>query len=278
MSVEGLEPSQFGAPASPSGRQFTIGLGEQAAVITEVGATLRSYTTGGVDLIDGFDETVRAHDGRGQVLAPWPNRLAQGRYEFGGREVQAALSEPSRGDAIHGLVRWLPWRSTRTTADEVNLACTIHPQPGYEWSLSLEVSYRLAGDGLQVSAQAVNLGSEAAPFGIGFHPYLTLGLSVDNLELEIPARAPSDYLTPKVCGDSVVDADFTDLRRDADGRAVARVRDPDSGRCLELWVDTAFSHLMVYTADQVSDPARRRRAVAIEPMTSPLMRSDQELT
>src|SRR5215468_9931372 len=159
MSSESPELSQIAVPTSPSGRQFTIGRGDQAAVVAEVGATLRSYTKGGVDLIDGFDENVRATDGRGQVLAPWPNRLAHGRYEFGGHQVQAALSEPSRGGAIHGLVRWLPWHATEHAADEVSLACTIHPQPGYEWSVSLQVSYRLAGDGLHVSAHAVNVGA-----------------------------------------------------------------------------------------------------------------------
>ena len=38
---------------------------------------------------------------------------------------------------------------------------------------------------------------------------------------------------------------------------------------MRLWVDEAFPYLMVYTADDVHDPERRRRAVAIEPMTCP---------
>ena len=47
----------------------------------------------------------------GAVLIPWPNRLGDGSYEFDGARHQLALSEPERRNAIHGLVRWVPWRA-----------------------------------------------------------------------------------------------------------------------------------------------------------------------
>ncbi|MGO7984001.1 aldose epimerase, partial [Rhizobium johnstonii] len=62
---------------------------------------------------------------------------------------------------------------------------------------------------------------------------------------------------------------FGELTRDSDGRATARLSDPATGRSVELWVDGGYRYLMVYTADQVSRVARRRTAVAIEPMTCP---------
>ncbi len=46
----------------------------------------------------------------GQVLAPWPNRIRDGRYTFGGEVHQLALTEPARHNAIHGLVNWERWR------------------------------------------------------------------------------------------------------------------------------------------------------------------------
>ena len=36
-----------------------------------------------------------------------------------------------------------------------------------------------------------------------------------------------------------------------------------------LWADGGFPYLMVYTGDTLGDVPRRRRAVAIEPMTCP---------
>ena len=57
-----------------SGIQHTIRAGEYEAVIASVGATLRSLTYAGRDLVVPFgaDEVRPAH--RGATLAPWPNR------------------------------------------------------------------------------------------------------------------------------------------------------------------------------------------------------------
>src|SRR5918994_1853378 len=212
----------------PSGHQYAIADGSSQAMVTQVGATLRSYTVDGRDVIDGFGIEERAVDGRGQVLAPWPNRLTDGRYRYGGRDCQAPLNEPSRHGAIHGLVRWLDWSPVAHDAGAVTLSCAVRPQPGYEWHLDLEVTYALDGNGLTVTCRAVNVDTARAPPGVGFHPYLTLGTS------------------------------------SVDGLA-----DPDAGRSVRLWVDDAYHYLMVYTADRVGRQARRRTAIAVEPMTCP---------
>ncbi|HEY6379895.1 MAG TPA: aldose epimerase, partial [Candidatus Dormibacteraeota bacterium] len=159
----------------PSGVQYELRSGAHRAVVTEVGATLRAYTVDGVDVIDGFDLAEVSPGGRGQVLAPWPNRVGDGRYTFGGRAGQAALNEPARRNAIHGLVRWLPWQPVSQAANSVLLRCVLQPQPAYPWRLDLSLEYSVAEDGLTVSAEATNLTDSTAPFGIGFHPYLTVG-------------------------------------------------------------------------------------------------------
>ena len=71
-------------------------------------------------MIDGFGPAEWSHGGRGQVLAPWPNRLGDGRYTFQGVEAQAPLDEPDRGNAIHGLVRWMPWRMVGRAQNRVS--------------------------------------------------------------------------------------------------------------------------------------------------------------
>src|SRR5947209_19420225 len=93
----------------PSGRQYRIRSGDQAAVLVEVGGGLRTYAVAGRDVVDGYREDELAPAGPGQVLAPWPNRLRDGQYHWHGADYQLALSEPARGNAIHGLVRWLSW-------------------------------------------------------------------------------------------------------------------------------------------------------------------------
>jgi aldose 1-epimerase len=186
-------------------------------------------------------------------------------------------------------VRWLDWSLVTQHPGSVTLSCAVRPQPGYEWQLDLQITYALSQAGLVLTCQAVNADREPAPSGVGFHPYLTLGTaSVDGLTLTVPATTylqpdsraggafmvpvtatPQDFTRPRRIGSTQLDAAFGSLVRGSDGRAVARLQDPDSGRSLHLWVDDSYRYLMIYTADQVSRPERRRAAVAIEPMTCP---------
>jgi aldose 1-epimerase len=274
-------------PVSPTGQQWLIGHGQQQAVITEVGATLREYSIGGRALIDGFAADEWSHSGRGQVLAPWPNRLADGRYEFDGTAVQAAIDEPERGNAIHGLVRWLPWRAHAHAQNVVSMFCELHPTPGYPFSLELRVDYRRGRGGRMVATTA---GKRPLPFGLGFHPYLTVGTeSVDTAVLSLPAtnrlvlddraiptggvRAVAgteyDFTSARWIGPTRLDTAYTDLVRDDTGRAWATLVNPVDDVSVALWMDDRFGYLMCYTGDTVDDESRQRRSVAVEPMTCP---------
>jgi aldose 1-epimerase len=220
------------------------------------------------------------------VLVPWPNRLEDGRYEFDGREHQLPLTEPENGNAIHGLVRWVAWTIAQRADDRVVMGHTIHPQPGYPFTVSVSVEYELSAQGLSVRTTATNLGATACPFGAGAHPYLTLGTeTVDTLALRVPAGqvmvfdsrdlpigteavdgTAYDFRTERQIGDTKLDNAFTDLARDGDGRARVLVRDPAGGE-LTLWVDESYPYLMVFTGDPLPDVARR--SIAVEPMTCP---------
>lgn len=275
---------------SPTGRQWTIGHGRQQAVVTEVGATLRAYTVGDRPIIDGFGGQEWAHSGRGQVLAPWPNRLGDGRYEFAGQVAQAPLDEPELGNAIHGLVRWLPWEAEAHAQNVVVLHCDVHPTPAYPFCLRLRIEYRLGRDGLAVTAVATNEGEITLPFGLGFHPYLAAPTErIDTSLLQLPATSrlvldsrslPTgesqpvsgteyDFTLGRPIGPTRLDTPFTDLRRESDGLAWACFSGPGGEGGANVWMDDRFGYLMVYTGDTLADEGRRRQAIAIEPMTCP---------
>ncbi|MDQ2895787.1 MAG: galactose mutarotase, partial [Actinomycetota bacterium] len=183
--MSGSEP-----PAVPSGEQHTITHGAQRVVAVQVGGGLRSYSADGQDVLDGYAPGEMCSGGRGQLLAPWPNRVAGGRWQHAGRPMQLALTEPEAGNAIHGLVRWAAWAVAEHEPDRVRLIHRLHPQPGWPGTLDLRVEYRLTADGLTVASEAVNVGPEPCPYGIGAHPYLTLGTpSIDPILLELPARS-----------------------------------------------------------------------------------------
>jgi aldose 1-epimerase len=271
-----------------SGEQHEIRFADQVAVATEVGATLRSYTVGGVEVVDGFavDETSSA--GRGQVLAPWPNRLDGGRYAFEGVEGRAPIDEPERGNAIHGLVRWFPWSVSSASRDAVALTCVLQPRPAYPWRLELTVEYRLGASGLTVGADVRNRSEGRAPFGLGFHPYLTVGVPIDEARLRLEAvrrlitderglpvgatevdSTDFDFRTGRTIGSTKLDTCYTDLAIGPDGRWRVRLERDAGDRSVELWAEEAFGYLMAFTGDTVEPESRRRRSIAIEPMTCP---------
>jgi len=260
----------------PSGAQYEIIFGDQRAVVTEVGATLREYSVGGRAVLDGFAVSEMCTSARGQLLMPWPNRLRDGRYEFGGRRLQLPLSEPERHNAIHGLVRWSSWLPVEHTPERIHLAFTLHPQPGYPFLLELAADYSVGPNGLRTIWSVHNLGSDAAPFGAASHPYLRPRTElIDGAVLRIPAQTylevddrllptgrrlpadgtPYDFRVARPVADTVIDLCFADL----DGSAV----EFDG---LRLAWDGNHPYLQVFTADAVA-PERRRRGIALEPMS-----------
>src|ERR1700690_2158410 len=124
---------------APSGEQFELIFGEQQAVVTEVGATLRSYSVGRRPVLDGFELGARADGGRGQPLIPWPNRLRDGRYEWDGETLQLPISDVSAGNAIHGLVRWRNWQVLAWQPDRLVFGLRLFPTPGYPFTLGLTI-------------------------------------------------------------------------------------------------------------------------------------------
>jgi aldose 1-epimerase len=273
-------PALLKARRAPSGEQFELVHGDQRVVVVEVGGGLRTYSNGDRAVLDGYGEQELCRSGRGQVLIPWPNRIADGRYQFEGQALQLALDEPDRGNAIHGLVRWSSWVIVEREPDRVLLEHLLHPQPGFPFMLDLRLEYVLADDGLTVGTWATNVGAEICPYGAGAHPYLAVHASrVDDVTLQVPARTALDaderglpvgaqrvegteldFRAPKRVGELRLDHCFTDLERDDDGRAQVRL-----GNGTTLWANESYKYLMVFTGDGLPDV--ERRSIAVEPMT-----------
>jgi len=273
---------------APSGEQYEIsGGGGYRATVTECGGGLRTLEYDGQPLVAGYGADVMAPSGSGQLLLPWPNRVQDGRYSFGGTEHQLALSEPARGNATHGLTRWCSWTLEEQTEHSVSLVYRLMAQKGYPWTVDLHVLYDLSADGLTVTVTATNLSDSPAPFAQGAHPYLTVGDDgVDGWELTLPAatrvtvddrKIPDgrqgvagtdlDFRAGRLLAGHRLDTPFTDLERGADGRVEVALRNTATDRAVGLWVDRNHHWLQVYTGDDLGE--RARRALAVEPMTAP---------
>ena len=271
----------------PTGRQYEIAAGGATATVVEVGGGLRSYSVDGRELLDGYAADEMASSARGQPLIPWPNRVRDGRYRWDGAEHQLPLNEPARGNAIHGFSRDHSWVCITHTPTGVELGWTLHPRPGYPFTLVVTISYRISAEGLSVATTARNAGTDALPYASGQHPYLSVGGGlIDQATLEAPGavylptdergtptgRQPVsgtayDFRQPRALEDTVIDHAFTDLARDANGQAWVRLRTPD-GPGVALWADESYPYLQLFTGDTLGAD-RRRRGLGVEPMTAP---------
>lgn len=254
-----------------------------AAEIASVGASLRALTFEGRDLVVPFAEDELRPLYRGATLAPWPNRVVDGRYTFEGAEQQLALTEPDRGHALHGLVAWNDFRVVARSTDAVTLETEVVPQAGYPHPLRVEVEHRLSDDGLATRVTTTNSGADRAPYGVSGHPYLVAGPGrVDDWTLELVADqvleveeerliplslaavegGPFDFAEPRRIGELFIDHAFTGLR-------ACRVRVVAAdGRGTELRWGADAPWVQVHTGDR-PEPEYHRAGLAVEPMTCP---------
>jgi aldose 1-epimerase len=273
------------------GLQFAIGLdtaqGRAEAVITQVAAALRGYSVGGIEVTESFPETSIPPFGTGIVLVPWPNRVEDGTWMLDGVQQQLSITEPPRHNAIHGLLRWMPYSVVEHTASALTLAATVFPQSGYPFQLDTTVRYALSETGLTVTHALTNVSERRAPVAIGTHTFLTIGdvppeelvltlAASTHFELdarliprtELPVEGtPFDLRAGKRLGDLFLDDAFGGVEV-VDGASRHRLTAPD-GRYVELWQDENFGYVQVFTTELYPKNGATKLAVAVEPMTAP---------
>jgi aldose 1-epimerase len=286
-AAAGRHEANPSGPQSLSGRDYTIRSGDRSVVITELGAGLRSLMVAGQEMLDTYPESsYPTGESYGQLLAPWPNRIAGATYEFEGTTEELPINEPSTGNAIHGLTRWMNWEPAVQERDRLVMALTLHAQPGYPFVVALQQEYALRGGSLMVRNTATNVGPSPAPYGVGNHPYFTVGSpKIDSDLLQLPVRtyfkttkgnipilpavpvqgSPYDFRTMKAIGGTVMDTGFAGLTRDADGWARVIYTGPSGSPKITVALDRDHRYLQIYTGDTLS--SKRRRGLAIEPYT-----------
>lgn len=180
------------------------------------------------------------------------------------------------------------WREHDVSADRIVLGTTLQPSTGYPFTLDVLAEYELTSAGLVVSIRARNLSSVPAPYGVGQHPYLSVGTGLaDDAYLTLPADkwlrsderglpvAPEsvagsdfDFRDGRRIGPQHIDTAFVELINDASDRRVVRLGWSEADG-VDMWLGEGVNVVQVYTGDTLDDIARRRRGVAIEPMSCP---------
>lgn len=274
-----------GAPRRyASGRQYELRRGDALAVVTELAAGLRLYSRDGVQLTETYGDGDIPPGATGITLAPWANRVEDGVWYLDGKKQQLDITEVSRNNASHGLLRNASYELVDESEFSVTLEAPIFPQHGYPFLVRHRVQYALAEDlGLVVRQTLLNDSQASAPFVLGSHPYLRLGdVPAGDLVLTVGAGrrlVADDRLIPRssepvsrdtdlrgglTVAELDIDVAYTDL--EFDGGVARQTLQASDGRSVSLWQDESCAYVHVFVTDQFPG---RAKAVAIEPMTGP---------
>lgn len=279
---DGSVPSGFQTYAT--GRQYELRRGDALAVVTELAAGLRLYSRAGVQLTETYGDAEISPGAAGITLAPWANRIEDGVWHLDGKKQQLDITEVSRNNASHGLLRNAAYGLVDESQYSVTLEATVFPQHGYPFLVRHRVQYLLAEDlGLEVRQTLLNDSNAPAPFVLGAHPYLRLGeADMEDLTLTVaadtrlvtdarliprssePVSGDSDLRAGLRVGDLDIDVALTDLA--FDGGSARHALTASDGRSVTLWQDESCGYVHVFVTTQLPG---RAKAVAIEPMTGP---------
>jgi aldose 1-epimerase len=133
----------------------------------ERGGRLASWSLDGRELLVGppTDDDRSIHWGC-FLMAPWPGRLADGRFDWHGRTIQ--LRRTHGRHAIHGLVWHRPWTVDDARVDRVDLSIEL---PRDEWPMGGYLRQRVALTPTSLRLEAEIEAVEPMPAALGWHPW-----------------------------------------------------------------------------------------------------------
>jgi aldose 1-epimerase len=224
-------------------------------------------------------------------LAPWANRLGEMEFWANGKEYPF---NPNLGNVrspvpSHGLLMSSElWRITEVAADANSAHVTRklefwrYPDLMAQWPFAheYEITHRLAGGVLEVKVTVTNVGADPMPISLGFHPcYRIPDVSRDEWGLHLPARTmvvTDDRLvaTGEFKANSLpnplplkthnLDTGFTDLERDADGKAHVWIE--SAGKKVEAIFGPKYAVALIF--DPPAPAGQTRDMACIEPMAA----------
>jgi aldose 1-epimerase len=186
-------------------------------------------------------------------LIPWSNRIAHGRFSFGGQSYQ--LPATFGGHAIHGTGWQSVWQAPEQDATSATLT-NLHA-PDELWPFAFEASQRfmLDADRLTLALSVTNRHSGPAPFALGAHPYFpkrpgaTLQFSAGGVWRNVGEVLAAEHIAVPAAWDhartlpiGVADLDncFTAWT------GVARLTYPGPGFAVIITGDPVFANLVVF--------------------------------
>ena len=230
-----------------------------ALLVPSVGANLvrLAHTRLGVEVLRTpsereHDEFLRRPHVYGVPILFPPNRIADGRFRFDGREYRFPITRPEENNYHHGILKSQPFAVSKAveTPDEVLIETRCYSNAAsdaiyrdFPHAFKCKITYRLTAEGLEQEVVFFNRSETRMPLGVGFHTPLTIpfagGIDADYVmrlavgeEVELDGRnLPTGRRLPlseqfsklrreglQVTGCGPIEAGFTLREIDVDGK------------------------------------------------------------
>ncbi|MXP28232.1 aldose 1-epimerase [Porphyrobacter algicida] len=215
----------------------------RASLRPEVGGCIASLDRNGIPVLrtmpESSDDVLQSAC---FALLPYCNRIEHGTFTFAGRTVTIAPNMKPQRHPLHGTAWKRSWKVVRC---DIRSALLEDDYAAGEWPWAYRAHQHIALNegGCTVRLMVENRASEAAPIGLGLHPYFrrsgdsnvafeaTTMLGIDDEFLPDGSRWPANILASWDSGatlpDTLVDHCFTDWNGNAtisDSRGSIRVQ------------------------------------------------------
>ena len=236
------------------------------------------------NVVDGFsgpeDAAMNITNGfKSAKLSPFVCRLKKGEYDFEGTHYKINKFY-LQTEAIHGLIYFSPFTISASGADETQAFVTLryaysNKSEGFPFAYNTIVTYRLEQDNrLIISTTVENIGNGNLPISDGWHPYFTLGESVNDLQVQLNSNSivafdehllpnglfteHTQFSTPTLLGNTFLDNCF--VLKDTNSAACI-LKNNATGLQLSISAIESYPYLQVYTPPH-------RKSIAVENLSS----------
>lgn len=264
--------------------------GERVKIIPEFSGNLNELVLSNgkenISILDCYEtreDSVNNPYFKGAVLLPFPNRLKNGKYIFEGKEYFFPVNDDLFNTAIHGFFYGRNMEIHEVVIEEKYCSVTLKniydsEYDYYPFNFTTYITYTLDEvNGFECLTQIINDGNKKLPVGLGWHPYISLGGSVNDYMLRIP---PGKYhLLDKQMiptGELKIESDFSGLEKigqhnfntglildQQEGKVFTEIHSPEKNVRVKFWQETGsrkFNYLQLYIPPE-------RKSIALEPMT-----------
>lgn len=183
-------------PVSASGRLRLAHGGFEAELAPTLGGRLTMLRHADRDIVvplptDHADPLFWGKGG-GYPLVPYHNRIENAQLHFDGVVFNLLPHPDAVPHSLHGPAQRRPWRLVERDAASAVLALDYAADGDWPWAFEARQSFTLGGNGVTVGLTLRNKDTTPMPAGLGWHPYLPVGLVTHDAAIHWPLR--SDYL------------------------------------------------------------------------------------